>query len=367
VADRAQAVLARAEIGKLIAALANRGFEVIGPVVRDGAIALDHVEHLEDLPVGWTAVQGAGRYRLERRSDEALFGYAVGPHSWKAFLFPPTVRLWSAERSNGGFRIVDEAKPATPRYAFLGVRACDLAAIAVQDRVLIGGHYVDPVYASRRDGVFVVAVHCGHSAETCFCASMQTGPAARGGFDLALTELGHEFLVDVGSDAGAAVLADLSPQPVTDAVRERARVALEASAAQQTRRMNTDGLKELLNGAFEHPHWKRVSERCLACANCTMVCPTCFCSAVQDVSDVTGDHAERWRVWDSCFTLDHTYIHGGSVRASGEARYRQWLTHKFAGWVDQFGTSGCVGCGRCIAWCPAGIDIVQEVEGLREG
>ena len=366
-ADRTQAVLARNEIGTLIEALTRRGFEVIGPVVRDGAIVFDRVERLDDLPAGWTDEQEAGHYRLTRRDDDALFGYAVGPHSWKKFLYPAEVHLWSADRQNGTLRLVSQAGPPKQRYAFLGARACDLAAIGVQDRVLIEGRYQDPTYSSRRDGVFVVAVQCGQSAATCFCTSMETGPAAKSGFDLALTELGHQFLVEVGSDAGAEVLAELPSQPATDEIRRQANACVEAAAAQQTRRMDTHGIKELLYGAFDHPRWEQVAERCLTCGNCTMVCPTCFCATVEDTTDVTGDHAERWRKWDSCFTMDHSYIHGGAVRASAKARYRQWLTHKLGSWIDQFGTSGCVGCGRCIAWCPVGIDITEEIQALREG
>jgi sulfhydrogenase subunit beta (sulfur reductase) len=108
-----------------------------------------------------------------------------------------------------------------------------------------------------------------------------------------------------------------------------------------------------------------VASRCLGCANCTLACPTCFCASVSDTTDLEGETAARVRRWDSCFTLDHSYIHGGSVRASLRARYRQWLTHKLASWIDQFGVSGCVGCGRCITWCPVGIDITEEVAAIR--
>ena len=358
--------MARAEVGRLIDVLTGRGFEVIGPVARDGAIVLDRVERLDDLPVGWTDDQEAGQYRLTRGDGDALFGFTVGPHSWKKYLFPPEVRLWSADRENGLVRIASQPAPGRP-FAFLGVRACDLAAIGVQDRVFIHDQYSDPVYTRRRDGAFVVAVHCGRSAATCFCTSMETGPAARDGYDQALTELGDQFLVQVGSDAGAEVLAELSSRPASDEIRQRALDVIEAAAAQQTRQMDTQGIRELLYGAFEHARWDQVAERCLTCGNCTMVCPTCFCATVADTTDVTGDHAERWRTWDSCFTMAHSYIHGGSVRASGASRYRQWLTHKLGTWIDQFGTSGCVGCGRCITWCPVGIDITEEVQALREG
>lgn len=366
-AERPQAVLARAEIGKLIDALARRDYDVIGPVVRDGAIVYDRVERVEDLPAGWTDEQAAGRYRLKRRDDDALFGFAVGPHSWKRYLHPPEVRLLSAERRDGALRIIGNSDAPKRRFAFLGVRSCELAAIAVQDRVLLGDRYTDPIYGARRDGAFIVAVQCTQSAATCFCASMETGPKATQGFDLALTELGDRFLVDVGSQAGAEVLSGLRAEPAGDEVCRAADAAVQGAAAQQTRTMNTVGIKDLLYRTFDHPRWDDVAERCLSCANCTMVCPTCFCTTVEDVSDVTGDHAERWRRWDSCFSTQFSFIHGGSVRTSGKARYRQWMTHKLGSWIDQFGTSGCVGCGRCITWCPVGIDITEEVKALQEG
>jgi formate hydrogenlyase subunit 6/NADH:ubiquinone oxidoreductase subunit I len=370
-ARAAHMVLAATEIGRLIEALVRRGYYVNGPTVRDGAIVYDQIESEKDLPAGWTDEQEPGRYRLKRREDEALFGYVVGPQSWKKYLHPANMRLFSAERQESTFRILNnETKPKRP-YAFLGVRACELAAIAVQDRVLLGDKYVDPVYGMRRTDAFIVAVQCTQSAATCFCTSMNTGPRAKGGFDLALTELigpdGHRFVVEVGSERGAEVLAELQAAPAADADVKSAEAAVDTAAHQQVRSINNQGIKELLYENFEHPRWDDVAGRCLTCANCTMVCPTCFCTSVEDVSDVTGEHAERWRRWDSCFTLAFSYIHGGSVRSSSKARYRQWMTHKLAAWFDQFGSSGCVGCGRCITWCPVGIDITEEVRAIREG
>ena len=368
-ADDAARVLVAREVGRLITALAQRNYEVIGPVLRDGAIVYDQVERIEDLPAGWTDEQQPGHYRLKRRNDSALFGYAVGPQSLKKYLHPSNIRLWSAQRENGTFRILNQESRPAKRYAFLGVRACDLAAIGVQDRVLMDDHHQDPIYAGRRDGIFIVAVQCIHAVSTCFCASMGTGPRARGGYDLALTELvgvgEHRFLVQVGSEAGREVLAGLKHREVSEDDIRLAQAAVDGAAAAQVRRMDTTDIRELLYSNFEHPRWDNVAERCLACTNCTLVCPTCFCTTVEDTSDLSGDHAERWRRLDSCFTLDFSYIHGGSVRASTKARYRQWMTHKLASWIDQFGTSGCVGCGRCIAWCPVGIDITEELEAIR--
>ena len=369
-AEQTQAVLEASQLGSLIKVVARRGYQVIGPTVRDGAIVYDRIESADELPAGWTDEQEPGRYRLKRREDQALFGYVVGPQSWKKCLHPAEVRLWSAERQGETFRILDNEKRPQRQHALLGVRACELAAIAVQDRVLLEDRYRDPTYAKCHEDGFIIAVQCTQAAATCFCASMGTGPQARSGFDLALTELtgpgGHRFVAQVGSARGAEVLAELKTAAAAEGELREAQTAVEAAARQQVRSIDQTGIRELLYQNFEHPRWDQVAERCLTCANCTMVCPTCFCSTVEDVSDVTGEHAERWRRWDSCFTRSFSYIHGGSIRTSGKARYRQWMTHKLASWIDQFGTSGCVGCGRCITWCPVGIDITEEVRAIRE-
>jgi formate hydrogenlyase subunit 6/NADH:ubiquinone oxidoreductase subunit I len=275
----------------------------------------------------------------------------------------------SATRTGDGF-VAERPREDAPRRAFIGVRACEIAAIAVEDRTFLGGPYVDPTYKARREAAFIVAVNCGQAARTCFCASMGTGPAVESGYDIALTEIiedgRHEFLLEVGSERGAEVAREIPARPALESDSAAARRASDRARAQMGRSMDTTGIKDLLYRNLEHPRWEDVAARCLSCANCTMVCPTCFCSTVEEVTDLSGDHAERWRRWDSCFTAGHSHIHGGSVRSTTLSRYRQWLTHKLATWIDQYGTSGCVGCGRCITWCPVGIDLTEEVRAMRE-
>jgi len=363
-------IVSRGELQSLFDAVIARGFMPVGPTVRDGAIVYDELRHVQDLPEGWTEDQDAGTYRLKRRDGKALFGFNNGPHSWKKYLFPPRSKLWQGEKTEDGGFTVEDAEDTEKPFAFIGVRACDLHAIQVQDKVFMSDQHPDPLYAGRRGKALVIVVNCGQAAKTCFCASMNTGPRAEGGFDLALTEVldgeDHYFVAEPGSTDGFSLLADVSH---TEADKDNVAAALECTARaeqQMGRKIDVSGVKELLYRNYDNERWDALEKRCLACGNCTMACPTCFCSKVEDVTDLTGDHAERWREWDSCFTMDFSYIHGGSVRPTTRSRYRQWLVHKLATWQDQFATSGCVGCGRCITWCPVGIDLTEEVRLIRE-
>ncbi len=360
-------VMDREGLDALLQVLRADGYEVVAPTVRDGGIVNAQIGSADELPIGWGDEQDGGRYRLRRRADGAVFGHALGSDSWKRLLHPPEVRLWSAPRNGGGFR-PRSAEPESHRRALLGVRPCELQAIRIQDRVLLGGAYPDPVYLARRQALFIVAVNCTEPGGTCFCASVGSGPRADGGYDLLLTELlegGHRFVVEHGSAAGEAVLADLPTREAERVDTCEAERLLRAAENRMGRSLETAGLPDLLAATHEHPRWEHVAERCLACGNCTMVCPTCFCTTLRDSTTLTGDHAERTRIWDSCFTQEFSYMHGGSVRSAPASRYRQWLTHKLGSWQTQFGMIGCVGCGRCITWCPVGIDLTEEVAALR--
>lgn len=353
-------------LGRLIDGLRRRGYRVVGPTVADNAIVLAEIDSADDLPVGWGVDVAPGTYRLRTRADRAAFGHSAGPQSWKQFLHPPRQRLWSTRRDAGDAGDADDqADEPDPRYAFLGVRGCDLAAISILDRVMVGGAHPDGSYQGRRDGTFIVAVNCTEPGGLCFCASTGTGPACSPSYDLALTERIDgdtvSYLVEVGSEIGAEVLADLPYRTAEPEECAAAAAEIAAAATKMGRQMPDTDLRQLLVDSRESEHWSEVASRCLTCGNCTMVCPTCFCTSNSDVTDLAGEHAERWSEWASCFEFDFTYVHGGEVRRSGASRYRHWLTHKLSTWHDQFGSSGCVGCGRCIAWCPTGIDITEEM------
>jgi ferredoxin len=361
------AIIEVSALADLVRMLRADGYTVVGPTVRDGAIVLEQLSEATELPFGWGVDTDAGRYRLVRRDDQAAFAHSAGPQSWKSTVHPARQRLLTVHQDGEGFRAEPEPEPDV-RYAFLGVRPCDLAALGILDQVLARGAAPDPHYTHRRDGNLVVAVNCTEPGATCFCVSMGGCPRASTGYDLALTEqidaTGHRFLVEAGSPAGERLVAGLAHRDAEPAEMVAVDEALTEAAARMGRRMPAGDLRSLLADSRESPHWEDVASRCLSCANCTMVCPTCFCTTTEDVNDLTGEHTERWQRWDSCFNLDFTYLHGGEVRQSTDSRYRQWISHKLSTWYDQFGSSGCVGCGRCIAWCPVGIDITAEAARL---
>ncbi|WP_379909964.1 4Fe-4S dicluster domain-containing protein [Marinobacterium aestuariivivens] len=251
-----------------------------------------------------------------------------------------------------------------PPTAVIGVRACDLAALALQDRHFLEGDYPDPHYRDRRERLLLVAVNCHRSAETCFCVSTGDGPEVTGGADLVLDELDQGFLVKAGSDRGRRLLDALPTRPVQGRFRRRAK-ALRKEARIQQRALPSRDLRAPLYAAREDQrHWHSVAERCLTCGNCAASCPTCFCFRVDEETPLDGSQSQAVRRWDTCFNDEHSYLVGHVVRKSAEHKYRQWLTHKLATWHDQYGRSGCTGCGRCITWCPVGIDIVEEAERL---
>jgi len=356
--------LPKSEFDTLLASLRELGYQTVGPRVRDESIVYAEVEKLDDLPRGYTSEQGPASFRLVSGGHNRYFDVIPGAQSWKQFLFPPRTNLFSAEKIERWTIKSNQETP--PRYALIGVRGCELAAIEIQDRAFLRADFRDPVYRARRERLFILAINCLHPAGTCFCASMETGPKVRGGYDLCVTELDDVFLVEIGSELGRDALSRCQYEPASGFVQSAAEKGLERATGEMGRTLLLDDLPSLLTDNLELEHWDEVAKRCLSCANCTQVCPTCFCWDAVDHTDLLARNTRRERIWDSCFNPQYSYVFGGTTRPNIKSRYRQWLTHKLGAWKEQFDTYGCTGCGRCITWCPAGIDLTEEIVALRE-
>ena len=359
--------LPRSQFQALLDTLKDAGYRCVGPHVKDGTIIFDTTDTVDSFPQGITEQQGPGSYRVKPGTSERYFSWANGPQSLKPLLFTTEEKLWTVDRDAENHMHFMPVVPEVEHVAVIGVRACDLAALRLQDKHFIEGEYVDPGYAARRQGLFLVAVNCSHPADTCFCVSTGDGPNASDGYDLALSELDDGFIVEYGSERGKFMLERLSMQDVSAGQHAMAEEQLIQARASQQRKLPAGNLRDVLFNNLDHPRWDDVAARCLSCGNCTAVCPTCFCHSEMDRPTLEGDSSEHIRQWDSCFSQGHSYIHGMTIRSDTRLHYRQWLTHKLGSWHDQYGRSGCVGCGRCITWCPVGIDITEEASVITTG
>lgn len=356
----------RRGLDRLVAVLVERGHRVIGPVLADGVVTLRELTSGDELPTGLEVDQRPGAWRSRTTDGPTRFGWTPAADSWKTTVLPPTQEVLRVRRRDGSWVATAPVPPERPP-ALLGARACELAALAVLDRVLLDHDHPDQRYGARRDGTFVVAVVCGRPAATCWCTSAGGGPSPADGWDVRLTEIppgmdagGHRLLAEAGTPAGAEVLAALPSTPAADADRLAADDVASGARRAIAPRVDATSLPGRLRGIDLDAHWEEVATRCLSCGNCTAVCPTCFCSSFTDTAGADPDESVRVQEWVSCFQLDHSNLGGRPVRATTASRYRQWLTHKLVTWQEQMGTLGCVGCGRCTTWCPAGIDLPAE-------
>jgi ferredoxin len=344
--------------------------KVIGPKIEQGVIVLGEID-MDDIPAGYEDHQKAGSYRLLKGKRPEIFSFSTGPDSFKRFLHPPVSEMFSFKSSRTAIAITAPDRQGEP-LAFIGVRACDLTALKLYDRVFLERQEKDQLYESLRRDSLVIALDCSYPGENCFCHAMGTGPSVTNGFDIALTELEDSFLLETGTVAGQRLLDGLPLEEATESDMEERAARTERCLGMMKKSIRADDLPGLIYRSLDHPRWTDIAERDLECGNCTQVCPTCFCNSRYDLVHLAGISPRarevsgtRVRKWDSCFSRNFARVHGGNFRPSRRARYRQWMSHKLAYTVEQFGLPGCVGCGRCITWCPAGIDITEEMDALR--
>lgn len=357
--------LQRSRFQQLLDVLAAQGFKCVGPRVQDQVILYDEIGTVDDLPLGMEVEQAPGRFTLRPENHKRHFSWANTAQAIKPLSFASHEVLWHCEKDEQGRLSFRQHTPAQEPIAIIGARACDLAALKLQQQHFLSPYAEDPWFKQRVGNLFIVAVHCSHAADTCFCAHTGDGPRADDEFDIALHELDEGFIVETGSYSGEQVVKQLDLLDVQQSQQDQADAQLQHCADSQSRRL-PDHVKDRLLQQLENPHWEKIGERCLSCGNCTAVCPTCFCHQQHDELSIADHSASHYREWSSCFTHNHGYISGYSFRPTRTRRYRQWLTHKFANWYDQYGRSGCVGCGRCITWCPVGIDVTEELAALCE-
>ena len=352
---------AKGSLNGLILNLQRQGFTVVGPSLAEGVVRLKELKGAGDLASGVVDIQGPGSYVLGGESA-SVFASVNGPDSPKMYLHPGEVELSRLVDKGSGVEPVSVFR-SDKKYAFFGIRPCDLRGVEVMDRTMLMPGFEDPIYSAlRHDSIFIVA-NCTRAGENCFCASMGTGPAAESGYDVALTELPQKLLYDI-PERSMGLFQGIELRLATEEELHEGEEMVRRTRERMGRTISAKDPARRMYAALDSRVWEKAAERCLACANCTMVCPTCFCNTIVDRTDLRDASVSRVRVWDSCLSKDFVYSAGGNPRQDRISRYRQFVMHKFAYWPDEFGTYGCVGCGRCITWCPVGIDITDTVNGV---
>jgi ferredoxin len=317
--------------------LLQEGRRVIAPVEQDG------LRLFRPLATGDEADLSSGKTRL----------------SPKEFLFPRTESLYTYALRESGPEVQDPPLPEQEQV-LVGVRCCDAAGLVRLDEVFLKGEVKDPFYARRRDLTTIVALACREAEPECFCTAVGGSPMGTEGVDLLVIPFGDDWLVSAVTDKGRALASEAWPLasaklwPLVE--EQQHRVEQEIS--------RTPVAKEwaaALENNFDSPVWKEVARRCLSCSVCAYVCPSCSCFDVHHEGNAWG--GQEIRCWDACtYALFTHHASGHNPRKGSDARYRQRTLHKFSYLApEDDGTVRCVGCGRCIAQCPAGIDIHDAV------
>jgi ferredoxin len=284
----------------------------------------------------------------------------------KKLFFLPEEKLFSfLRKEKGRVDIKEEEKEA--KRALFGVHPCDVKALLLLDQVM-KGDFLDPYYVKRRQKTILIAMNCTQPRENCFCTSFDTGPELKEGYDLLLTDLDRKYLVEVGTLDGKRLLERVKTSKAGKGDVKKKKQKIEGAREKIKKKIETEGLEADLKKNFNHEKWKEVKDKCLFCGSCTHVCPTCFCYNVSDFNAHTLKSGERIRNWDSCLTLEFAEVAlGGNFRKDREARIKQRIYHKLAYFKEQFGSFGCVGCGRCIDTCVKDIDITEVINEIRGG
>lgn len=304
-------------------------------------------------------VEGTSSFREIRSPEEIHLDSQNSRIPPKGILFPQSEVMFRYTREKG--RVSSQSTEQVDKAMVLfGVRPCDVKAIGLLDFTFDGQDYKDVYFVNKRRNTIVIGLGCLSPRTTCFCTSFKIGPFSKEGSDLFLTDIGDWWLIDALTKKGEELIKKGPFEDTTDEDLRLGEKVEEKALHKITSRVELNGLKEKLDQMVESPFWESLYEKCLGCAVCTYLCPTCYCFDIQD--EAVNSRGARVRNWDSCmFPLYSLETSGHNPRPTGGERWRQRLNHKFNYYVELHNQPACVGCGRCILNCPVNIDIRNVV------
>ncbi|HEU19513.1 MAG TPA: 4Fe-4S ferredoxin [Deltaproteobacteria bacterium] len=304
-------------------------------------------------------------FKVLEKGEEPLLTYANTKNAPKNFFFPQTETMMGYMRTERGMELKGDNIADMGDAVLFGARPCDVRSFILLDYVFDQEKYKDPYYIDKREKTTIVSLACVTPPySTCFCTSVGGHPMIVEGADVVLTDVGDNYLAEFITPKGQTILAKLGDLPTADdATLAKKEELVKKAEGEIKSQVAGSAIKPWLDENFEHPFWDTIHKSCLACGTCTYLCPTCHCFDITD--EVKGDEGKRVRTWDSCmywlFTIETS---GHNPRTSQKQRWRQRLLHKFRYFVDNFGAIACVGCGRCVMYCPVNIDIRKIVNDI---
>ena len=323
----------------------------------NGKVVFGEISGVDEIPLAVSDIQKPGFYRV-------LPGYRFR-HSHcspKDFLLPPEHRVLTVSQN---YEVVEDIESMDSDIVFFGIKSCDRKAIDILDRILYNKH---PVYTRRRDSVKIIVVEeCLEPGETCFCSAVNAGPTISKGFDIAYARLDQNtVLFKYGSSVGEKMLRSIGLRKAgKDTIKVYLDMVEKAVSITKSRIPDVKSIQGILREvASDRDLWEEVSSRCVGCGNCNYVCPTCFCTEIDD--RVGNGFSTRVGIWIGCLTYTYGLVAGGHFRRELFTRYRHFVLHKFLFYPKQVEDIGCVGCGRCITWCPLGIDLRDTLKRVAE-
>ncbi|MBS7611619.1 4Fe-4S dicluster domain-containing protein [Candidatus Bathyarchaeota archaeon] len=330
------------DLQRLLDEFTKHGYTVYGPIVKGKSWVFSKVSSIRELDLNYTRT-------------------ILPP---KKLLHPVKNRIFDF-KLNDGFEVFESCN--VKNIVIFGIHPCDLRAIEKLDE-FFSQHPEDVCYEARRKRTLIVGLTCNAVDEKCFCNSLGTGPEASTGFDILITQISDGFfLVEVGSSKGLDILKTLDLAEAKPEHFEAKRKHIEHLKSSFTKTADFEGLATLAKDKLDHKIWVETAERCLSCGNCSMVCPVCYCFDLYDSLDLTLKEGVRIMELDSCQLLEYAEVAlGGNFRKERSQRLRHWLLCKFGAAGGSTYTS-CIGCGRCIVYCPANIDLTEIAHVLKGG
>ena len=308
--------------------------------------------------------EGVAVFKKIDRPDEVDFSSSNTQKPAKEVFFPQSETMFRYEKT-GKQHQVTSTEEVERKRVILGARPCDIQAVSLIDQVFSGKEYTDVYYVNKRKATTIIGMACDHPLSTCFCSSMKGGPFHREGSDLFLIDLGEAFLVELLTEKGKTFQKNKFLKEALAKDINSAKEVEEKATPKTDGSLPVAGIEKRLDQMLESPFWERVQEKCIGCRICTYLCPTCHCFDIVD--EALTNKGQRVRNWDSCLSsLYSQETSGHNPRPTNRERTRQRIMHKFNYFPKNFDQIACVGCGRCIIYCPVNFDIRQTIKEIQK-